>query len=305
MLQRSLLDMAPSELKRIFSDLTSLTRSSARANITLPVESPEKNPDFAQPGPGIVLTVRLTCTPCIPAFTSGPQKSGQVFVWGYGILGKGPNLSESRTPEMIPPTLLGCSEFNPDIAVAQIRCGLNHFAAITEHSPTASNQDAISPPFFSLSGISGPKLVRFILGRAGPNPAQLHGTMIKMENFQKLLELKKDLIGIDNLVIPGRVLKPLFIYRPPNGGTPLRMSGLLRDSDPSPVCRVSSETVTPLRMSGLLRDSDPSPVCRVSSETVTPLRMSGLLRDSDPSPVCRVSSETVTPLLFVGSPQRR
>ncbi|XP_066562836.1 FERM, ARHGEF and pleckstrin domain-containing protein 1 isoform X2 [Amia ocellicauda] len=34
--------------------------------------------------------------------------------------------------------------------------------------------------------------------------AQLHGTMIKMENFQKLLELKKDLIGIENLVIPGR-----------------------------------------------------------------------------------------------------
>ncbi|PNI56068.1 FARP1 isoform 37, partial [Pan troglodytes] len=35
--------------------------------------------------------------------------------------------------------------------------------------------------------------------------AQLHGTMIKMENFQKLHELKKDLIGIDNLVVPGRV----------------------------------------------------------------------------------------------------
>ncbi|XP_075774895.1 FERM, ARHGEF and pleckstrin domain-containing protein 1 isoform X7 [Pelodiscus sinensis] len=34
--------------------------------------------------------------------------------------------------------------------------------------------------------------------------AQLHGSMIKMENFQKLHELKKDLIGIDNLVIPGR-----------------------------------------------------------------------------------------------------
>ncbi|KAI5269260.1 Ferm, Arhgef And Pleckstrin Domain-Containing Protein 1 [Manis pentadactyla] len=34
--------------------------------------------------------------------------------------------------------------------------------------------------------------------------AQLHGTMIKMENFQKLHELKKDLIGIDNLVTPGR-----------------------------------------------------------------------------------------------------
>ncbi|XP_054575869.1 FERM, ARHGEF and pleckstrin domain-containing protein 1 isoform X2 [Eptesicus fuscus] len=34
--------------------------------------------------------------------------------------------------------------------------------------------------------------------------AQLHGTMIKMENFQKLHELKKDLIGVDNLVAPGR-----------------------------------------------------------------------------------------------------
>ncbi|XP_050803766.1 FERM, ARHGEF and pleckstrin domain-containing protein 1 isoform X3 [Gopherus flavomarginatus] len=34
--------------------------------------------------------------------------------------------------------------------------------------------------------------------------AQLHGSMIKMENFQKLHELKKDLIGIDNLAVPGR-----------------------------------------------------------------------------------------------------
>ncbi|XP_061129030.1 FERM, ARHGEF and pleckstrin domain-containing protein 1-like isoform X2 [Syngnathus typhle] len=33
---------------------------------------------------------------------------------------------------------------------------------------------------------------------------QLQGTMMKMENFQKLLELKKDLTGIENLAIPGR-----------------------------------------------------------------------------------------------------
>uniref|UniRef100_A0A8C4ZV68 FERM, ARHGEF and pleckstrin domain-containing protein 1 n=1 Tax=Gadus morhua TaxID=8049 RepID=A0A8C4ZV68_GADMO len=33
---------------------------------------------------------------------------------------------------------------------------------------------------------------------------QLQGTMMKMENFQKLLELRKDLTGIDNLAIPGR-----------------------------------------------------------------------------------------------------
>lgn len=33
---------------------------------------------------------------------------------------------------------------------------------------------------------------------------QLHGTMMKMENFQKLLELRKDLTGIDILAVPGR-----------------------------------------------------------------------------------------------------
>lgn len=63
-------------------------------------------------------------------FLSEPDK-GEVFVWGYGILGKGPKLSESSTPEMIPPTLFGRSEFNPSVAVSRIRCGLNHFAAVT------------------------------------------------------------------------------------------------------------------------------------------------------------------------------
>lgn len=35
---------------------------------------------------------------------------------------------------------------------------------------------------------------------------------MKMENFQKLLELKKELTGIDNLVIPGRVSVFEFLY---------------------------------------------------------------------------------------------
>lgn len=40
---------------------------------------------------------------------------------------------------------------------------------------------------------------------------QLQGTMMKMENFQKLLELKKDLTGIDNLAIPSRVSQIQFV----------------------------------------------------------------------------------------------
>ncbi|XP_067347985.1 RCC1-like G exchanging factor-like protein isoform X1 [Channa argus] len=60
------------------------------------------------------------------------NEDGEVFVWGYGILGKGPNLSETSLPEKIPPTLFGRSEFSPSVAVARIRCGLNHFAAVTD-----------------------------------------------------------------------------------------------------------------------------------------------------------------------------
>uniref|UniRef100_A0ABI7YRK0 RCC1 like n=1 Tax=Felis catus TaxID=9685 RepID=A0ABI7YRK0_FELCA len=56
---------------------------------------------------------------------------GHVFVWGYGILGKGPNLVETALPEMIPPTLFGLTEFNPEVQVSLIRCGLSHFAALT------------------------------------------------------------------------------------------------------------------------------------------------------------------------------
>ena len=38
---------------------------------------------------------------------------------------------ETALPEMIPPTLFGLTEFNPGVQVSRIRCGLNHFAALT------------------------------------------------------------------------------------------------------------------------------------------------------------------------------
>ncbi|XP_074120103.1 RCC1-like G exchanging factor-like protein [Sminthopsis crassicaudata] len=65
--------------------------------------------------------------------TSGAvlNEEGNVFVWGYGILGKGPNLMETALPEMIPPTLFGLSDFSPDVRVSHIRCGLSQFAALT------------------------------------------------------------------------------------------------------------------------------------------------------------------------------
>ncbi|XP_057187076.1 FERM, ARHGEF and pleckstrin domain-containing protein 1 isoform X1 [Triplophysa rosa] len=45
---------------------------------------------------------------------------------------------------------------------------------------------------------------RAALADVSETVAQLQGTLVKMENFQKLLELKKDLIGIQNLAVPGR-----------------------------------------------------------------------------------------------------
>ncbi|XP_077572264.1 FERM, ARHGEF and pleckstrin domain-containing protein 1-like isoform X1 [Stigmatopora nigra] len=60
---------------------------------------------------------------------------------------------------------------------------------------------------------------------------QLHGTMMKMENFQKLLELKKDLTGIDNLAIPGREFIRLGCLSKLSGkGLQQRMFFLFSDS---------------------------------------------------------------------------
>ncbi|XP_075994071.1 FERM, ARHGEF and pleckstrin domain-containing protein 1-like [Genypterus blacodes] len=60
---------------------------------------------------------------------------------------------------------------------------------------------------------------------------QLQGTMMKMENFQKLLELKKDLTGIDNLAIPGREFFRLGCLSKLSGkGLQQRMFFLFSDS---------------------------------------------------------------------------
>ncbi|XP_072909958.1 RCC1-like G exchanging factor-like protein isoform X3 [Hemitrygon akajei] len=74
---------------------------------------------------------RIKSAACGGTHAAVLNSDGNVFVWGYGILGKGRNLSESKLPEMIPPTLFGCSEFTSQVRVDRIACGLHHFAAIT------------------------------------------------------------------------------------------------------------------------------------------------------------------------------
>ena len=56
-----------------------------------------------------------------------------VFVWGYGILGKGPNLEHTIHPAMIPATLFGRNEFNPDVRTNAVFCGLGTNAALNSN----------------------------------------------------------------------------------------------------------------------------------------------------------------------------
>uniref|UniRef100_T1J6W7 RCC1-like G exchanging factor-like protein n=1 Tax=Strigamia maritima TaxID=126957 RepID=T1J6W7_STRMM len=56
---------------------------------------------------------------------------GHVFVWGYGVLGKGPIVESISYPDMLPEPLFGRNVFNTDVTVTDINAGLNHFAAIT------------------------------------------------------------------------------------------------------------------------------------------------------------------------------
>lgn len=59
--------------------------------------------------------------------------AGDVFVWGYGILGVGPSVDHAKKPVCIPPTLFGRNEFNTESRIASVAAGMSHMAAITNY----------------------------------------------------------------------------------------------------------------------------------------------------------------------------
>jgi RCC1-like G exchanging factor-like protein len=58
------------------------------------------------------------------------NEAGDVFVWGFGILGLGPTVDSCKLPTLIPPTLFGRNPFNPNCRVISINSGLTHLTAI-------------------------------------------------------------------------------------------------------------------------------------------------------------------------------
>lgn len=55
---------------------------------------------------------------------------GDVFTWGYGILGFGPNVEQSSQPRQIPPPLFGRTDFHMDSKVVSISSGVFHMGAV-------------------------------------------------------------------------------------------------------------------------------------------------------------------------------
>ncbi|XP_067851751.1 FERM, ARHGEF and pleckstrin domain-containing protein 2 isoform X2 [Heptranchias perlo] len=71
---------------------------------------------------------------------------------------------------------------------------------------------------------------RDALKEVGEMSAQLHGSLIRLENFQKLTELQRDLIGIDNLILPGRdFIREGCLYKLTKKGLQQRMFFLFSD----------------------------------------------------------------------------
>ncbi|XP_044734121.1 RCC1-like G exchanging factor-like protein [Chrysoperla carnea] len=64
------------------------------------------------------------------SFCMALNENGEVFVWGYGLLGLGPEVMQSNIPTKIPGTLFGSNSFDTDCVVRKINCGISYMTAI-------------------------------------------------------------------------------------------------------------------------------------------------------------------------------
>lgn len=67
------------------------------------------------------------------SFCIAVNENGHVYVWGYGLLGMGPNVMKSPKPVQLEPTLFGQNQFNINSKVTSVAAGLFHLAAVTNN----------------------------------------------------------------------------------------------------------------------------------------------------------------------------
>jgi RCC1-like G exchanging factor-like protein len=65
------------------------------------------------------------------SFCSAVDRQGQLFMWGFGLLGFGPQHTSIDVPRVMPMELFGQNEFNSDVTIDHVTCGLLSVAAIT------------------------------------------------------------------------------------------------------------------------------------------------------------------------------
>lgn len=58
------------------------------------------------------------------------NEEGLVYTWGYGILGFGPFVQQSKKPEQLLPPLFGRNDFTDNTSVVSIGCGVFHMGAV-------------------------------------------------------------------------------------------------------------------------------------------------------------------------------
>jgi len=75
---------------------------------------------------GLVRDIASAGTMC-----AAVTEAGEVHVWGYGLLGKGPELETATTPAQIPPALFGRNAFSPESRAVSVTAGLYHLAVTT------------------------------------------------------------------------------------------------------------------------------------------------------------------------------
>lgn len=67
------------------------------------------------------------------SFCSAVNDQGQLFMWGFGLLGFGPKHTSIEIPRQMPMALFGENEFNSNVKIDHVSCGLLSTAAITNN----------------------------------------------------------------------------------------------------------------------------------------------------------------------------
>ena len=79
---------------------------------------------------GSTLT-NIKCVAASGSFCSAVNRKGQLLMWGFGLLGFGPKHTSIDVPRLMPMELFGQNEFNQNVTIDHVTCGLLSTAAIT------------------------------------------------------------------------------------------------------------------------------------------------------------------------------